>query len=31
VKLLNASLEKIHTFGMAVTHQGLYELEKIDN
>ena len=31
VKLLNASLERVHTFGMANMHKGLYDLEKIDN
>jgi len=31
VKLLNASLERVHTFGMAVAHKGVYDLEKIDN
>jgi len=31
VKLLNASLERIHTFGMANIHKSLYDLEKIDN
>lgn len=31
VKLLNASLERIHTFGMASTHKSIYDLEKIDS
>lgn len=31
VKLLNASLERIHTFGMANIHKSLYDYEKIDN
>lgn len=30
VKLINASLERIHTFGMANIHKSLYDLEKID-
>ena len=30
-KLLNASLERVHTFGMANLHKSLYDLEKIDN
>jgi len=30
-KLINASLEHVHTFGMANTHKGRYDLEKIDN
>jgi hypothetical protein len=31
VKLLNASLERVHTFGMANLHKSIYDLEKIDN
>ena len=31
VKLLNASLERIHTFGMASIHKSIYDLEKIDS
>lgn len=30
VKYLNASLERIHTFGMSNIHKSLYDLEKID-
>jgi hypothetical protein len=30
VKLINASLERIHTFGMANIHKSLYDIEKID-
>lgn len=31
VKHLNASLERIHTFGMATTHKSIYDIEKIDS
>ena len=30
-KQLNASLERIHTFGMSNIHKGKYDVEKIDN
>ena len=30
VKLINASLERIHTFGMANIHKNIYDIEKID-
>ena len=30
-KKLNASLERVHTFGMSAVHKGEYELEAIDN
>ena len=28
VKSINASLERIHTFGMSVTHKSIHDLEK---
>jgi hypothetical protein len=31
VKQINASLERIHTFGMSSIHKSKHDIEKIDN
>lgn len=31
VKSINASLERVHTFGMSSVHKSLHDLEKIDS
>jgi len=31
VKSINASLERVHTFGMSSIHKSKYDLEKIDH